>query len=355
MIKEAIEKIVNKGDLTYEEAYTVMNEIMSGESSPTQNAAFLAALSTKSARAETTDEIAGCAAAMREHAIKVETGMEVFEIVGTGGDNAHSFNISTTSALVAAAAGMKVAKHGNRAASSLCGTADCLEALGVNISQSPEKCVELLKEVGMCFFFAQKYHTSMKYVGAIRKELGFRTVFNILGPLTNPATPTMQLLGVYDEYLVEPLAQVLISLGVKRGMVVYGQEKLDEISLSAPTKICEINDGWYKTYIIEPEDFGFERCTKDDLKGGTPEDNAKITRDILSGAKGHKRNAVLLNAGAALYIGGKADSFKDGVKLAEKIIDSGKALETLEKFILVSNEISEAKIDEIANAASGAC
>ncbi len=355
MIKEAIEKIVNKGDLTYEEAYTVMNEIMSGESSPTQNAAFLAALSTKSARAETTDEIAGCAAAMREHATKVETGMEVFEIVGTGGDNAHSFNISTTSALVAAAAGMKVAKHGNRAASSLCGTADCLEALGVNISQSPEKCVELLKEVGMCFFFAQKYHTSMKYVGAIRKELGFRTVFNILGPLTNPATPSMQLLGVYDEYLVEPLAQVLISLGVKRGMVVYGQDKLDEISLSAPTKICEINDGWYKTYIIEPEDFGFERCTKDDLKGGTPEDNAKITRDILSGAKGHKRNAVLLNAGAALYIGGKADSFKDGVKLAEKIIDSGKALETLEKFILVSNEISEAKIDEIANAASGAC
>ncbi len=355
MIKEAIEKIVNKGDLTYEEAYTVMNEIMSGESSPTQNAAFLAALSTKSARAETTDEIAGCAAAMREHATKIETGMEVFEIVGTGGDNAHSFNISTTSALVAAAAGMKVAKHGNRAASSLCGTADCLEALGVNISQSPEKCVELLKEVGMCFFFAQKYHTSMKYVGAIRKELGFRTVFNILGPLTNPATPSMQLLGVYDEYLVEPLAQVLISLGVKRGMVVYGQDKLDEISLSAPTKICEINDGWYKTYIIEPEDFGFERCTKDDLKGGTPEDNAKITRDILSGAKGHKRNAVLLNAGAALYIGGKADSFKDGVKLAEKIIDSGKALETLEKFILVSNEISEAKIDEIANTASGAC
>ncbi len=355
MIKDAIEKIVIKGYLTYEEAYTVMNEIMSGESSPTQNAAFLAALSTKSARAETTDEIAGCAAAMREHATKVETGMEVFEIVGTGGDNAHSFNISTTSALVAAAAGMKVAKHGNRAASSLCGTADCLEALGVNISQSPEKCVELLKEVGMCFFFAQKYHTSMKYVGAIRKELGFRTVFNILGPLTNPATPSMQLLGVYDEYLVEPLAQVLISLGVKRGMVVYGQDKLDEISLSAPTKICEINDGWYKTYIIEPEDFGFERCTKEDLKGGTPEDNAKITRDILSGAKGHKRNAVLLNAGAALYIGGKADSFKDGIKLAEKIIDSGKALETLEKFILVSNEISEAKIDEIANAASGAC
>lgn len=228
MIKEAIVKIVNKGDLSYDEAYAVMNEIMSGETTPTQNAAFLAALSTKSARAETTDEIAGCAAAMRDHATKVDTGMDIFEIVGTGGDNAHSFNISTTSALVAAAGGMKVGKHGNRAASSQCGTADCLEALGVNIQQSPEQCVTLLKEVGMCFFFAQKYHSSMKYVGAIRKELGFRTVFNILGPLTNPGSPKMQLLGVYDEYLVEPLTRVLVSLGVKRGMVVYGQDKLDK-------------------------------------------------------------------------------------------------------------------------------
>lgn len=249
MIKEAIVKIVNKEDLTYDEAYTVMNEIMSGETTATQNAAFLAALSTKSARAETTDEIAGCAAAMRAHATKVETGMELFEIVGTGGDNAHSFNISTTSALVAAASGMKVAKHGNRAASSQCGTADCLEALGVNIQQSPARCIELLNEVGMCFFFAQKYHTSMKYVGAIRKELGFRTVFNILGPLTNPGTPSMQLLGVYDDYLVEPLAQVLINLGIKRGMVVYGQDKLDEISMSAPTTICEIRDGWFKSSV----------------------------------------------------------------------------------------------------------
>ncbi len=337
MVKEAIVKIVNKEDLNYEEAYSVMNEIMSGETTPTQNAAFLAALSTKSARAETTDEIAGCAAAMRDHATKVDTGMEVFEIVGTGGDNAGSFNISTTSALVAAAGGMKVAKHGNRAASSLCGTADCLEALGVNIEQSPEKCVELLNEVGMCFFFAQKYHTSMKYVGPIRKELGFRTVFNILGPLTNPGMPAMQLLGVYDEYLVAPLTQVLISLGIKRGMVVYGQDKLDEISLSAPTTISEIKDGWYRTTVIKPEDFGFERCSKDELKGGTPEENAKIARDILGGAKGPKRNAVLLNAGASLYIGGKAESFKDGVELAAKLIDSGKALEVLDKFIEVSN------------------
>ena len=337
MIKEAIVKIVNKEDLTYDEAYTVMNEIMSGETTPTQNAAFLSALSTKSAKAETTDEIAGCAAAMRDHATKVDTGMDVLEIVGTGGDNAGSFNISTTTAIITASAGIKVAKHGNRAASSLCGTADCLEALGVNIDQSPEKCIEMLKEAGMCFFFAQKYHTSMKYVGAIRRELGFRTVFNILGPLTNPASPSMQLLGVYDGYLVEPLAQVLVNLGIKRGMVVYGTDKLDEISLSSPTKICEIKDGWFKSFTITPEDFGFERCSKDDLKGGTPVENAQITLDILNGAKGHKRNAVLLNAGAALYIGGKADSFKAGIELAKELIDSGKAKQTLEKMIEVSN------------------
>ena len=337
MIQEAIIKIVNKQDFTYDEAYSVMNEIMSGETTPTQNAAFLASLSTKSARAETIDEISGCAAAMRAHATKVETNMDIFEIVGTGGDNAHSFNISTTSALVAAAGGMKVAKHGNRAASSKCGTADCLEALGVNIQQSPEKCIELLNEVGMCFFFAQKYHTSMKYVGSIRKELGFRTVFNILGPLTNPGSPKIQLLGVYDDYLVEPLAQVLISLGVKRGMVVYGLDKLDEISLSSPTKICEFKDGWFKSYVITPEEFSFERCKKSDLVGGTPEENAEITRNILKGEKGHKRNAVLLNAGASLYLGDKAKTFKDGIKLASEIIDSGKAMDTLQKLIEVSN------------------
>ena len=338
MIKEAIIKIVNKEDLTYDEAYAVMNEIMSGETSPTQNAAFLSALSTKSAKAETTNEIAGCAAAMRDHATKVDTGMDIFEIVGTGGDGAHSINISTISALVAAAGGMKVAKHGNRAASSKCGTADCLEALGVNINQEPEKCKELLEKAGMCFFFAQKYHSSMKYVGPIRKELGFRTVFNILGPLTNPGSPKMQLLGVYDEYLVEPLAQVLISLGVEKGMVVYGKDKLDEISLSAPTAVCEFKDGWFKSYTIAPEDFGFERCTKKDLEGGTPEENAKITLAILKGEeKGHKRNAILMNAGAALYIGGKVDSMKDGVKLAAELIDSGKALETLNKLVEVSN------------------
>ncbi len=341
MIKEAIVKIVNKEDLSYVEAYAVMNEIMSGETSATQNAAFLAALSTKSARAETKDEIAGCAAAMREHAKKVETGMEVMEIVGTGGDNAGSFNISTTSALVAAAGGVKIAKHGNRAASSQCGTADCLEALGVNIRQSPKKCVELLEKAGMCFFFAQEYHTSMKYVGAIRKELGFRTVFNILGPLTNPARPALQLLGVYDEYLIEPLAQVLTELGVRRGMVVYGRDKLDEISLGAPTSVCEIKDGWIKNYTIKPEDFGMERCRREDLRGGTPQENARMTLSLLDGERGAKRNAVLLNAGAALYIGGKAESMKEGIALAGELIDSGKARKTLDDVIRISNAAEE--------------
>lgn len=343
MIKEAIVKIVNKEDLSYGEAYAVMNEIMGGETSATQNAAFLAALSTKSARAETKDEIAGCAAAMREHAKKVETGMEVMEIVGTGGDNAGSFNISTTSALVAAAGGVKIAKHGNRAASSQCGTADCLEALGVNIRQSPKKCVELLEKAGMCFFFAQEYHTSMKYVGAIRKELGFRTVFNILGPLTNPARPALQLLGVYDEYLIEPLAQVLTELGVRRGMVVYGRDKLDEISLGAPTSVCEIKDGWIKNYTIKPEDFGMERCRREDLRGGTPQENARITLSLLNGEKGAKRNAVLLNAGAALYIGGKAESMKEGIALAGELIDSGKARKTLDDVVRISNAAEEAQ------------
>lgn len=336
MIKEAIVKLVNKEDLTYDEAYTVMNEIMSGKTSPTQNAAFLAAMSTKSARAETKDEIAGCAAAMRAHAVRVDTGMDVFEIVGTGGDNAQSFNISTTAAFVAAAGGMKVAKHGNRAASSKCGAADCLEALGAEINESPEQCAALLRDAGMCFFFAQKYHSSMKYVGAIRKELGFRTVFNILGPLTNPAFPTLQLLGVYDGYLVETLAHVLTDLGVRRGMVVYGEDKLDEISVSAPTLVCEIRDGWVKKEEIAPEDFGIERCRREDLRGGTPEENAAITRAVLSGEKGHKRDAVLMNAGASLYIGGKAESVKDGIALAASLIDSGKAMAAMERFVELS-------------------
>ena len=339
MIKEAIIKIVNKEDLSYEEARETMLEIMRGETSATQNAAFLAALSTKSAKAETIDEISGCATAMRSLATPVaHPGMEVFEIVGTGGDGAHSFNVSTTAAMVVAAGGVKVAKHGNRAASSLSGTADCLEALGVNIAQDPALCRKMLEEAGFCFMFAQKYHVAMKHVGPIRKELGFRTVFNILGPLTNPAKPEMFLLGVYDEYLVEPVAKVLSALGVKHGLVVYGQDRLDEISASAPTTICEIRDGFYRTSVIQPEDFGLTRGTKAEIVGGTAADNAEITRGILNGTiTGTKRNIVLLNAGAALYVARAADSLADGIRLAAELIDSRKALDTLNKVIEVSN------------------
>ena len=338
MIKEAIVKIVSKEDLTYDEAYSVMNEIMNGETSPTQNAAFLAALSTKNTRAETIAEISGCAAAMREHALRVDTqGMKVLEIVGTGGDNAHTFNISTTAAIILASGGVKVAKHGNRAASSDCGAADCLEALGVNLDTGPEKCTQLLRDVGICFMFAQKYHMSMKYVGAIRRELGFRTVFNILGPLTNPARPNYQLLGVYDETLLEPLAVVLGDLGVKRGLVVYGQDKMDEISLSAPTSVCAFVDGWTKKFTITPQDYGFRMCRKEDLRGGTPEQNAEITRDVLKGVKGIRRDAVLMNAGAGFYAAEAVDTISEGIKKAASLIDSGAAMKKLEEFISASN------------------
>jgi len=337
MIKEAIEKVVSKQDLTYDEAYAVMNEIMNGETSQVQNAAYLAALSTKSTKAETIDEISGSAAAMRDHALKVEHDMDVLDIVGTGGDHAHSINISTTAAMIIAAAGVKVAKHGNRAASSKCGAADCLEALGINLDQPPAKAVEELQKIGICFQFAQKYHASMKYVGGIRKELGIRTVFNILGPLTNPAHPTRMLLGVYDEYLLEPIAQVLLSLGVKRGMVIYGQDCLDELSLSAPTSICEFKDGWFKRYSIKPEDFGFTRCQKSDIVGGEPAENAQVTLDILGGATGPKTDIVLLNAGAGIYVGGQADSIAHGIERARELVKSGAAMQKLDQFRQLSN------------------
>ena len=339
MIQDAIIKIVQKEDLSYEESYAVMNEIMSGQTSPTQNAAFLAALSTKSTRAETIDEISGCAAAMRDHAIKFDAnGLETLEIVGTGGDGAHSINISSTAAIVIAAAGVPVTKHGNVAASSKSGAANVLEALGINVKLEPAKMEQVLQKTGICFLHAQVYHTSMKYVGAIRKELGFRTVFNILGPLTNPAHPTMQVLGVYDEYLLQPMAQVLSSLGVKRGMVVYGRDKLDEVSISAPTSVCEFKDGWYKTYTIQPEDFGLTRGTKQDIEGGEPEYNAQISRAILSGElTGPKRDVVLLNAACGLYVAGKAECIQDGIALAAELIDTGKALEKLEEFVAASN------------------
>ena len=337
MIKEAIVKIVDKQDLTYDEAYTVMNEIMSGQTTPTQNAAFLAALSTKSAKAETIPEIVGCAAAMRALAIPVKPHQDTLEIVGTGGDKANTFNISSTAALVIAAAGQSVAKHGNRAASSRSGAADCLEALGVNLDQDPDKAVELLDTVGICFFFAQKYHTSMKYVGAIRKELGVRTVFNLLGPLTNPASPKYQVLGVYDAALVEELADVLPKLGVERGMVVYCQEKMDELASCGDNLVCEFGPEGKRTYIVKPEDFGMARCAKADLVGGTAEENAAITRSILQGETGPRRDTVLMNAGAGLYVAGKAQTLAEGIQLAAETIDSGKALATLEAYIKASN------------------
>lgn len=334
MIREATMKLAGREDLDYTEANACIDEIMSGETSPVQTAAFLTALSMKG---ETIEEITGCADAMRAHATPVQTDLDVLEIVGTGGDRSNSFNISTTSAIIAAAAGVPVSKHGNRAASSKCGTADCLEALGVNIELDPEKCEQLLKNIGICFLFAQKYHTSMKYVGPVRKELGFHTVFNILGPLTNPSSPKYQLLGVYSPDLVEPMAQALQKIGVKRGLVVHGRDVLDEISLSAPTLVCEFNENHRETYEIRPEDFGLKSCDKSALVGGDPAENAEICRSILQGETGPRRDVVLLNAGAALYAAEKVGSIAEGIELAAKVIDSGKAMEKLEAFIKESN------------------
>lgn len=336
MIKEAIIKLSKKQDLAYAEAEAVMDEIMSGQATPVQMSAYLTALALKG---ETIDEITASAAGMRAHCIKLLHNLNVLEIVGTGGDGSNSFNISTTSSLVIAAGGVPVAKHGNRAASSKSGAADVLETLGVKITLTPERSAEILKKINICFLFAQNYHIAMKYVAPIRKELGIRTVFNILGPLSNPAGANMELMGVYDQSLVEPLAQVMANLGVNRGMVVYGQDSLDEISMCAPTSVCEIRDGKFTSYEITPEQFGYERCEKGALTGGTPAENAEITKAILKGEeKGPKRQAVCLNAGAALYIAGKATSIEEGVKLAESLIDSGAALKKLEEFVEETNK-----------------
>ena len=336
MIRESIIKLSKKQNLTYLEAEEVMDEIMSGKATPVQMSAYLTALALKG---ETIDEITASAAGMRAHCIKLLHDMDVLEIVGTGGDGSNSFNISTTASLVIAAGGVPVAKHGNRAASSKSGAADVLEALGVKITIPPEKSQELLEKIAICFLFAQNYHIAMKYVAPIRKELGIRTVFNILGPLSNPAGANMELMGVYDEALVEPLAQVMANLGVTRGMVVFGQDSLDEISMSAPTSVCEIKDGKFTSYVLTPEQFGYERCTKEELQGGTPQENAEITKAIMEGKEtGAKRHAVCLNAGAALYIAGKAASIEAGVKMAEQLIDSGTALKKLEEFIEKSNQ-----------------
>lgn len=336
MIRESIIKLSKKQNLGYEEAEAVMDEIMSGKATPVQMSAYLTALALKG---ETIEEITASAAGMRAHCIKLLHDMDVLEIVGTGGDGSNSFNISTTASLVIAAGGVPVAKHGNRAASSKSGAADVLEALGVKITIPPEKSEKLLKTIGICFLFAQNYHIAMKYVAPIRKELGIRTVFNILGPLSNPAGANMELMGVYDKALVQPLAQVMANLGVTRGMVVYGQDSLDEISMSAPTSVCEIKDGTFTSYELTPEQFGYTRCEKETLQGGTPQENAAITRAILEGREsGAKRQAVCLNAGAALYIAGKVDTMEAGVKMAESLIDSGAALKKLEEFIEKSNE-----------------
>lgn len=335
MIKEAIISLGNREDLSYNTAKAVMDEIMGGQASDIQLSAYLTALAMKG---ETIDEITGSAEGMRAHCIRLLHDMDVLEIVGTGGDQSNSFNISTTSSLVISAGGVPVAKHGNRAASSKCGAADVLEALGVNITIPPEKSTELLNKINICFLFAQNYHLSMKYVAPVRRELGIRTIFNILGPLTNPAGASMQVMGVYEEALVEPLARVLSKLGVKSAMVVYGQDVLDEISMSAPTTVCEVKNGTYQSYVIEPEQFGYAKCEKEELVGGSPQENAAITRAILNGEAGPKRNAVAMNAGAGLYVAGKAPSLEEGIRMAEKLIDTGAAKARLDEFVKMSNE-----------------
>lgn len=335
MIKEAIYKVVNGENLTSEEAEVVMDEIVSGKATQAQMAAFLTGLRMKG---ETIEEITALAKGMRAKGMKVQTEGDVLEIVGTGGDEVGTFNISTTAAFVIASAGVTVAKHGNRSVSSKSGAADVLERLGVNLNLDAAQNEEVLKKAGMCFLFAQVYHSSMKYVGPVRKEIGIRTVFNILGPLTSPAAANLQLLGVYDKDLAEPLAKALSNLGVVRGASVYGNG-LDEITLAGPTKVYEINHGEITNYTITPEQFGFKTCKLEELLGGTPEENAQITLDILSGKeKGAKREVVQLNAGMSLYLAGKAESLEKGVLLAGELIDSGKALEKLEQFRAATNE-----------------
>lgn len=335
MIKEAIAKLVQKEDIGYEMSKQVVDEIMSGETDEVMISSFLTAMAMKG---ETIEEITGAAEGMRAHATRLLDNENALEIVGTGGDGSNSINISTIASIIVSAAGIKVAKHGNRAASSKCGTADCLEALGVNISVSPAKSAEILNKIGICFLFAQNYHMSMRFVGPVRKKLGIRTIFNILGPLTNPAGANMQLLGVYEEALVEPLAKVLYNLGVENAMVVYGQDKIDEISMSAETTVCEVRDGKFESYVIKPEDFGFTRCNKDDIAGGTPEENAAFAMEILKGAKGSKTDAVLINAGAAIHIAKTDISIAQGIEIAREMISSGKALKQLEAFVEISNQ-----------------
>lgn len=330
MIREAIAKLTTKEDLTYSEAKAVMEEIMDGTATQSQMGGFLMALSMQG---ETIDEITAFATVMREKGVKIKPEREVIDIVGTGGDQVGTFNISTTAAFVVAAGGVPVAKHGNRSVSSRSGAADVLEKLGINVALDAEENEKVLNATGMCFMFAPVYHSSMKYAAPVRKELGVRTVFNILGPLSNPAAATMQLLGVYDEKLAEPMARVLANLGVNRGVAVCGEDGLDEITLTGRTQVYEIRFGEITSYTITPEQFGMTRCPLEELIGGSPEENARITLDILSGREtGPKRDVVLLNAGMSLYLGIDGISLAEGVRMAGELIQSGKALEKYREF-----------------------
>ena len=334
MIKEAISTLVAGEDLTPETMKQVMEEIMTGEATDAQKASFLTALAIKG---ETIEEITEAAKVMRSHCAPFDNDMDTLEIVGTGGDRSNTINISTLAALITSAAGIKTTKHGNRAASSKCGTADCLEALGVKIDGDAEESLQSLRDNNFCFLFAQKYHPAMRYVGPVRKAIGVPTVFNILGPLTNPAYNTYQLLGVYSEELLETVANALKDLGLKHAMVVYGKDCLDEISMSADTEVCELADGKVTKYTITPEQFGFTRCRKEDLVGGTPEENAALVKEILEGkVTGAKLDAVLINAGAAIHVA-KNVSMEEGIKEAREMITSGKALATMEQFIAETN------------------
>lgn len=334
MIQEAIVKLMNKESLSLEMTKSVMDEIMNGSTTNAQIAGFLTSMRMKG---ESIDEITGCAMVMRGHGEKITHDVDVMDIVGTGGDGAFTFNISTISALVVSAAGIPVAKHGNRSVSSKCGSADVLEALGVKIDIPIEKSKTLLKEIGICFMYAPIYHSSMKYAAPVRRELGVRTIFNILGPLANPAGANLQLLGVYDEELVEPLARVLLNLGIKRAMVVHGHDGLDEVSLCACSTVCEINQGKINSFFIDPRRLGFELCRPEDLTGGDRQENAEITLDILNGERSPKRDIVLLNSALCLYMTYDNITLRECVRMAETIIDSKKALNQLNRFIKASN------------------
>ncbi|MDD4715382.1 MAG: anthranilate phosphoribosyltransferase [Oscillospiraceae bacterium] len=335
MIQQAIRIAIEGENLPFETAKKAMDEIMRGQATNAQIAAFLTALRMKG---ESIDEITACAAAMREHCTKLPHDAEVLEIVGTGGDEAYTFNISTISAFVIAGAGVPVAKHGNRSVSSKCGAADLLEALGVNLMLGAERSARILNEEGICFLFAPVYHAAMKYAAPVRKEMGARTVFNILGPLSNPANASMQLLGVYDKALLEPLAQTLANLGVKRAMVACGEDGLDEITLSARTNVCELKEGTLSSYAIDPRDYGLSLCEKSDLVGGDAKENADIARSVLRGETGARRDVVLLNAGACLYLADRAENIAGGVALAARSLDSGAAYERMRAFVRATNE-----------------